>query len=268
LFVGAFDNGKRTKGSILFHNGSSYEGTFDLNEQPSGQGSYRWPDGRVYRGFFLNGRPHGPGVYEGFVFSSSETVFKGISASGGFSSLDQEACVSRFLAQYEADYVEATRQYLRTLSADLDALIPGGSSDTNALAPQVAANHLLAASSSATPADPWVAGGMASEAVKQGTAFVTLRQLRLRIPIMRKLVERINSTSVRCLQTAPSWGIEQMQGFGQVVEIVEPEITLRMVNVSRVPGSIVLRLAEAVGEAVADEATAIATIFNEKKKKK
>ncbi len=85
---------------------------------------------------------------------------------------------------------------------------------------------------------------------------------------MRKLVsERINSTSVRCLQTAPSWGIEQMQGFGQVVEIVEPEILLHMVNARRVPGSIVLRLADAVGEAVADEATAIATIFNEKKKK-
>jgi hypothetical protein len=62
---------------------------------------------------------------------------------------------------------------LRTLSADLDALIPRGSSDTNAVAPQVVANHLLAASSSATPADPWV--GMASEAVKQGTAFATLR---------------------------------------------------------------------------------------------
>jgi hypothetical protein len=59
-----------------------------------------------------------------------------------------------------------------------------------------------------------------------------------------------------------------MHGFGQVVEIAEPELTLRFVNVSRTPGVVTLRLTEVSGEAVADEATTVATIFNEKKKKK
>ena len=263
LFVGEFVDGKRVTGKVLYHTGSTYEGLYDASENLSGSGLYRWPDGRLYRGFFLNGRPHGPGVYEGFVPSSSETVFSGISVNGAFASLTQPDFVARFLAQYEAEFLEAARAHLRALSSDLDALIPGGSSDANAQTPAFIAKHLLLVD--AAPADPWVAGGLATDAVK-GTAFVTLRQLRLRIPAIRKLLER--PVSVRCLQSAPSWGLEQMRGFAQVLEIVEPEITLRFVNVSNTPGAVALRLAEATGEVVPDEGAAIAAIFNEKKKKK
>ena len=267
LFVGQFASGKRIHGKVLYSSGSVYEGGFDSEERPSGQGLYRWPDGRVYRGFLLKGRPHGPGIYEGFLPSSTETFFSGISASGSFSSLAQQDCVARFLAEYEAEFTELARTVLHTLASDLDALIPGGSSDLNSLAPGFIAKHLLAVDSAVS--DPWTVGGIGTDAVtKVGANFVTLRQLRLRIPVIRKLAERANAVSVRCMQTPPTWGIEQMRGFGQVLEISDSEITLRFVNVSRVPGSIELKLAEVTGEAITDEATVIATIFNEKKKKK
>ena len=273
LFVGQFNQGKRAHGSVLYSNGATYTGHFDLAETPSGEGVYKWTDGRTYRGFFMNGRPHGPGLYEGFLASSVETVFRGISVSGDFSSNTQETLTSRFLAQYESQYVEAARGFLRTLAADLESLIPGGSSDANPLAPSFIAKHLLAVQASPqTSTDPWVVGGLATDVAKSGeTKFVTLRQLRLRIPAVRKLLERIDNLSVRCLKTPPAWGVEQLRHVGQVVEIGESETgtMLRFVNVGTAPDSGSFRLVEMTGgEATGDEGTAIAAIFNEKKKKK
>jgi hypothetical protein len=48
-------------GKIIYDNGCTYDGEFDLNKK-HGTGEFVWPDERKYTGSWFRGKQHGKGV--------------------------------------------------------------------------------------------------------------------------------------------------------------------------------------------------------------
>ena len=84
LFEGKYRDGKRLHGRIVFHVGSVYEGNFNEDEVPHGDGSLTLPDGRIYRGLFANNRIHGKGSFKNFLAGCNHVSFAGVSIDGEF----------------------------------------------------------------------------------------------------------------------------------------------------------------------------------------
>ena len=50
------------RGIYRYKNGQVYDGEF-VEDKMHGMGKYKWPDGKVYEGGWINGLQHGRGFY-------------------------------------------------------------------------------------------------------------------------------------------------------------------------------------------------------------
>ena len=62
-FIGTYKNGKRTEGYAVFVDGGNYFGRFDEQGSFKGIGKYKWKDGSMYQGEWVNNERNGYGTY-------------------------------------------------------------------------------------------------------------------------------------------------------------------------------------------------------------
>jgi len=256
LFEGTFRDGRRVDGKLLFHSGCTYEGRYNENELPHGSGRFTWSDGRTYKGTFTNSRIDGQGEFSNFVPGCNLVTFSGISLNGEFSSdlSHQNIAKSDFLKSYTDSFASSVKPFLKSLTADLAALLSKGPEDTNDAIQPFTAQYMLQPPPSE---DSWAVGGLVTD-LGPVEPRPTLRSFRLRLPQLLVLAESPD-LRVECFADAPGYP-PQLVHLGQVVTLTcEPAFTLWLVLTA--DG---LRVAEVRGEAL-DEKKALAAIFPKKK---
>lgn len=67
-----------SKGKIIYSNGDSYEGIFNLGLK-NGHGMYKFQNGDIYEGDFKNDKINGRGVYK---WSNATINYKGLFSNG------------------------------------------------------------------------------------------------------------------------------------------------------------------------------------------
>jgi len=133
IFEGQYRDGQRTYGKMVFHTGCTYEGSFDENELPSGQGSYTLSDGRSYKGTFANNRIHGKGVFSKFVHGCDLLTYAGVSLQGEFFSDDSyQSTIAhpQYMQSYNESFTSRAKTFVTSLTCDLEALVSLGPDDT------------------------------------------------------------------------------------------------------------------------------------------
>lgn len=256
LFTGQFRDGKRLCGTLLFHNGSKYEGSFNENEVPHGPGILTLSDGRSYNGTFANNRIHGKGIFYKFVPGCPFATFKGTSIEGAFFSdvnYQSNEALPQFTTSYTDSFVASARQFLISITSEVDSLISNGLDDTNPELHPFVSKYLLK--------NEGVTGGLETDFCPiQGRP--TLRSLCVRLPQLQLLVDNIDEVVINCASTAPEGYTEQLKYLGQLIVITSekvPDFTISLVNTQEG-----LRVASV--PTLPDEEKAFTALYAKKKK--
>jgi len=125
-FFGTLERGVFKQGTYKTCNGAVYSGNF-LNNLYNGLGEYTWPDGRMYRGMWKDGKMHGRGHYEN-VSIGIDRQLAGFSIGGRFQSSvqGQQEALEAYLAEYGAEYRGSSVAALNDLVTKAEAIATKG----------------------------------------------------------------------------------------------------------------------------------------------